>query len=145
MSESATSQVRSGKVENYGLWGVQVLLALTFLGAGLMKIVKTPEQLAADQAWVPHFAPFMVLGIGVLEVLGAVGLIVPSASRIMPKLTVFAAIGLAILMLGAIVTHVMIGEGSRVAGPVILTVLCALVAWGRIRGAVIAPKTVKTA
>ncbi len=145
MSESATPQVRSGKVENYGLWGVQVLLALTFLGAGLMKIVKTAEQLAASQAWVPHFSPLMVRGIGVLEVLGAIALIVPSASRIMPKLTVYAAIGLALLMLGAAGTHVMIGEGAMAVAPLILAVLCVLVAWGRTRGAVIAPKSTKNA
>jgi len=141
MSESATTQVRSGKVENYGLWGVQVLVALAFFATGLLKIIKAPEELAVAQAWVSHFAPWMVRAIGGLEVLGAIGLVVPSASRIMPRLTVFAAIGLAVLMIGAGATHVMIGEPVLATAPAVLTVLCGLIAWGRSRGAVIAPKT----
>lgn len=141
MSESATTQVRSGKVENYGLWGIQVLLALAFFVTGLVKILKSPEELATAQAWVPHFSGWMVRAIGALEVLGAIGLIVPSATRIMPRLTVFAAIGCVILMIGAAVTHVQIGEASKAAVPVILAVLSGLVAWGRSRGAVINPKS----
>ncbi len=119
------------------------MLALTFFAAGVFKVAKTPDELAVAQAWVPHFSGWMVRAIGVLEVLGAFGLIVPSASRIMPRLTVFAAAGLAILMIGAAGTHVMIGEAPMATVPVILTVLCLLVAWGRSRGAVILPKSTK--
>ncbi len=139
-STEATPQVRSGKVMNYALWALQVLLALTFVVTGLMKVLKPVDELVVTQAWVAHFSPLMVKGIGVLELLGAIGLIVPSASRIMPKLTVFAALGLFIIMAGAAGTHVLIGEPDKMVGSTVLGVLCLVVAWGRSRGAVILPK-----
>lgn len=139
-STEATPQVRSGKVMNYALWALQVLLALTFVVTGLMKVFKPVDELVVTQAWVAHFSPLMVKGIGVLELLGAIGLIVPSASRIMPKLTVFAALGLFILMAGAAGTHVLTGEPDKMGASVILAVLCLVIAWGRSRGAVILPK-----
>ncbi len=140
-STEATPQVRSGKVMNYALWALQVLLALAFVVTGLMKVLKPVDELVVTQAWVAHFSPLMVKGIGVLELLGAIGLIAPSASRIMPKLTVFAALGLFIVMAGAAGTHVLIGEPDKMVGSSVLGVLCLVIAWGRSRGAVILPKT----
>ena len=92
------------------------------------------------QPWVAHFSPLVVKGIGVLELLGAIGLIVPSASRVMPKLTVFAALGLFIIMAGAAGTHVLFGEPEKMVASALLGVLCLVIAWGRSRGAVILPK-----
>ena len=137
----ATEQVKSGKVLNYALWIVQILLALGYVGTGLLKLLTPADQLALKQAWVPHFEPWQVKAIGALELLGAIGLIVPSATRIMPKLTVLAALGLVILMIGAASTHIRFENGENVAGAVVFGVLTLFVAWGRARGGVIQPKS----
>ena len=128
-STEATPQVRSGKVMNYALWAMQVLVALGFMGSGLMKVLKPADELVVTQAWVAHFSLLTVKGIGVLELLGAIGLIVPSASRVMPKLTVFAALGLFIIMAGAAGTHVLIGEPEKMVASALLGVLCLTIAW----------------
>lgn len=139
-STEATPQVRSGKVMNYALWAMQVLVALGFVVTGLMKVMKPVDELVVTQPWVAHFSPLVVKGIGVLELLGAIGLIVPSASRVMPKLTVFAALGLFIIMAGVAGTYVLFGEPQKMVASALLGVLCLVIAWGRSRGAVILPK-----
>lgn len=120
------------------LWVVQVLLALAFTATALLKLTQPYDVLAASQAWVKHFPPEAVKLIGVVELLGALGLVLPSATRIAPVLTPIAAIGLVLTMIGAGVTHVRIGEPPILN--VILGALAAFVAWGRLKKAPIAPR-----
>ncbi len=91
---------------NLALWIVQGVLALAFLVAGTMRLVMPRDKLAAQQAWVNDFSPGAVKVIGALEVLGAIGLIAPGVTGILPGLTLLAAAGLALTMAGAILTHV---------------------------------------
>ncbi len=112
------------------VWIVSALLALAFLGSGLMKLVTPLDELAQKMAFVVHFG-VLTRVIGAAEVLGALGLLLPAALRIKPALTPVAAICLAALMAGAFVTHLVLGEPGAVV-PVVLVVLCAFVAWGRI-------------
>ena len=91
---------------NLVLWIVQGVLALAFLVAGMMRLVMPRDKLAAQQAWVNDFSPGAVKVIGALEVLGAIGLIAPGVTGILPGLTALAAAGLALTMAGAIRTHV---------------------------------------
>ena len=91
---------------NLVLWIVQGVLALAFLVAGMMRLVMPREKLAAQQAWVNDFSPGAVKLIGAVEVLGAIGLIVPGVTGILPGLTLLAAAGLALTMTGAILTHI---------------------------------------
>ena len=114
-----------------GLWIVQGLLAFAFFGAGAMKMATPVDQLAEQMAWVLHVPAPAVKVIGLLEVLGAAGLILPSALRIQPKLTPLAAGGLVLTMLGAAATHIAIGEAAMIAPPLVLGGLAAFVAWGR--------------
>jgi uncharacterized membrane protein YphA (DoxX/SURF4 family) len=100
MTTTMTAETPS-KGLHYGLWVVQALAAVAFLGAGMMKATKPLAELAANMAWVPHFPALAVRAIGVAEVLGAFGLVLPSALRVMPRLTPLAAAGLVALMLGA--------------------------------------------
>ncbi len=113
----------------YALWVVQGLLALLFLWAGGIKLVLPLEKLTGP---VPLPGLFMRF-IGLAEVLGAIGLILPGLLRIRPGLTPLAAAGLVIMMIGA---TVMTLEGGSVASaliPLVVGLLAAFVAYGRWR------------
>lgn len=118
---------------NIVLWIIAGLLALAFLGAGAMKLTRSREQLAgAGMAWTEDFGAGAVKAIGAVEVLGALGLVLPAALDIAPVLTPLAALGLALLMAGAVATHVRRKEGASALLPaLVLGVLAAVVAWGR--------------
>ena len=117
---------------NIVLWIIQVLLALLFLFAGGTKLYYSPEVLASmgppNQVHLPGL--FMQF-IGVCEILGALGLILPGLLRTKQWLTLLAAICLLIIMIGAIVVSIL-GPGVGTAAPAIVCgVLLALVAYGR--------------
>ena len=89
------------------VWIVNVVLALAYLFAGGLKLVRPRETLPAlGMAWTEDFSDGAVKAIGAAEVLGATALIVPLATGFAPILTPIAAVALAVLMVGAIVTHV---------------------------------------
>jgi len=112
---------------NVLLWTVQGLLAALFLFAGSMKLVLPVEAMAG-----PVALPGLLLRfIGVVEVLGAIGLIVPWLVRIRPALTPLAAAGLVIIMAGATVITIMGGSVSGAAVPFTVGLLAASVAYGR--------------
>ena len=104
-------------------WILQGLLAAAFLGAGGMKLLKTREDLLANgqkMAWVEDFTSEQLRLIGAVEVLGAVGVIVPALTGIFPILTPIAAAGLALTMLGAAATHLRRREYRAIVSQVIL-------------------------
>ena len=113
----------------YALWIVQGLLALLFLFAGGMKLVLPLDQLTGPVPLPGLFVRF----IGVAEVLGAIGLILPELLRIRPILTPLAAIGLVIIMIGAIVVTLAGGEVAPALIPLVVGLLLAFVAYGRWR------------
>src|SRR5712691_10916991 len=111
------------------LWTVQGLLALLFLFAGSMKLIVPMEVMAAQMA-VPLPGMF-VRFIGVIEVAGALGLILPALTLILPLLPPLAACGLAIEMVGAtVVTQIGI-RGAAVLMPLVVGLLCVAIAYGR--------------
>ncbi len=113
----------------HALWIVQGLLALPFLWAGGIKLILPVEKLAGPVPLPGPFARF----IGVAEVLGAIGLILPGPLGIRPGLTPLAAAGLVIIMIGATVLTL---AGSDVTGaliPLVVGFLAAFVAYGRWR------------
>ena len=113
------------------LWVVQVLLALAFLGAGATKLSQPKEKLLKNMAWVEDFSQRTVRLIGTLEVLGAIGIVLPALTGILPWLTPLAALGLVLLMIGAALTHLRRTEYGYIAMNVVLLVLAAFVAYGR--------------
>jgi hypothetical protein len=113
----------------YALWIVQGLLALLFLFAGGMKLVLPLEKMAGPIAFPGFFLRF----IGVVEVLGALGLILPGLLRIRPGLTPLAAAGLVILMIGATVVTLAGGDVAPALIPALVGLLAAFVAYGRWR------------
>jgi uncharacterized membrane protein YphA (DoxX/SURF4 family) len=117
---------------NIALWIIAGVLALAFLGAGAMKLAQPKEKLAATgMAWVEDFSPGMVKTIGALEVLGALGLILPAALGIIPVLVPIAAVGLAALMVGAAITHARRKERQMLPVNLVLFALAAVVAVAR--------------
>lgn len=117
---------------NVVLWIIAIVLAVVFLGAGLAKITRPKDALAASRmGFVEDFSPGTIKAIGVAEVLAAIGLILPGITGIAPILVPLAASGLVLLMIGAIITHVRRKELPMVIGNVVLLILAAIEAWGR--------------
>jgi len=115
------------------LWIVQGLTAFAFLAAGSMKLIKSHEDLKADEkmAWANDFSAGFIKFIGAAEVAGALGLVLPQLTGIAPILTPIAAVGLVVLMAGAASTHLKRSEGPMVVPNLVLIALCAFVAYGR--------------
>ncbi|MEI8259237.1 MAG: DoxX family protein, partial [Deltaproteobacteria bacterium] len=110
LDTNSSSSATPSKALHVGLWIVQCLGGFAFTMAGAMKSTQPLEALAVKMTWIHHFPAIAVRGIGVAEFLGGLGLILPSALHIQPKLTPLAAVGLGLLMLGAAGTHVVLGE-----------------------------------
>lgn len=117
---------------NILLWVLQSVLAGMFLMVGAMKLMQPKEKMAEKMGWVEDFSQTQVRVIGVLEVLGALGLILPMATGIMPFLTSYAAIGLCLVMMGAFMTHLRRNEIVPMGVMnIVLLALAAFVAFGR--------------
>lgn len=116
---------------NVVLWIIQVLLALLFLFSGVTKLVLPIEDMTKQLVMPGLFLRFL----GVVEVLGALGLILPGLFRIKTWLTPLAAIGLTIIMVGATVITLKIGGGATAIIPLVTALLSAFVAYGRGRPA----------
>ena len=116
---------------NIALWVVQILLALAFAAAGIVKATQPTERLATSMGWVEDVAPRTVRLIGILEILGAIGLILPAVTGIWPWLTPLAAAGLVLTMVGAMITHVRRGEFPGLGVNAVLLLLALFVAYGR--------------
>lgn len=117
---SAAPAVGTNRGLNIALWVLQVILALAFVGSGVMKLTGDEQSVLIFQemgtdAWMPYL-------IGALEVLGAIGLLIP-------RLTRLAAFAFVALMVGAVISHLI--WGGPPALPIVLAVLAAVVAWGR--------------
>jgi len=124
---------------NRVLWIIQVLLALLFLFAGVVKLVMPIEEMLKQ---IPVALPGALLQfVAVCEVLGGLGLILPALLRIQPGLTPLAAVGLVIIMIGATVITLMGGMALLALLPLMTGLAAAFVAYGRWRLAPIAAKT----
>ena len=141
MTTIETSPVQASKGWNIGLWVAQAILGAMFLMAGATKLMSgSAELVAMGMGWAEN-APFLLIKfIGLAEVAGALGLILPAATRIMPDLTKLAAAGLAVIMVLAAGLHITRGEFEVVPVNVILFALSAFVIWGRRNKAPIAPR-----
>jgi uncharacterized membrane protein YphA (DoxX/SURF4 family) len=120
-------------IMNIVLWIIQVLLALLFLFAGGTKLVLPIDVLnAMGPPNQVHLPDWFVRFTGVVEVLGALGLILPGLFRVKTWLTPLAAAGLVIIMIGAVAVSLKIGVGAAVV-PFVVGLLLAFVAYGRWR------------
>jgi uncharacterized membrane protein YphA (DoxX/SURF4 family) len=113
------------------LWTVQVLLGVVFLVSGATKLSQPREKLVKTMAWMEDFSQRAVRIIGVLEVLGAIGIVLPALTGILPWLTPLAALGLVLTMIGAALTHLRRDEYGPIVVTAVLLILAAFVAYGR--------------
>lgn len=122
-----TNEQTKSKTIHILLWIAQGLLAATFIWAGTMKIVQ-PESLPFP--WVKD-NPNLVLITGLVDLLGGIGIILPALLRIQPKLTIYAAYGIILLMIAASVFHISRGEAKDIGFNIFCVALAVFVAWGR--------------
>jgi uncharacterized membrane protein YphA (DoxX/SURF4 family) len=118
---------------NIALWVTQVILAATFAVSGTLKSVQSKERMiATGQTGVAPFPLPVIRGVAACELLAVVGLILPWSTGVAPVLTPLAAVGLAVVMVGAAVSHWSLREYKQVFGVnLVLLLACAFVAAGR--------------
>jgi len=118
---------------NIALWTVQGLLAFVYLTAGGLKVIRPREKLVATGQldWMKDHSDAAVKAVGAIEILGALGVILPEATGIAPILTPIAAVGLVIVQIGAMRVHLTRNERQPLPINVILLLLAAFVAVAR--------------
>ena len=114
------------------LWVAQFVLGLTFSMAGIMKLITPVSELKISLSWVNEMPEWLIL-IGVAELLGGIGLLLPSLLNIYPRLSAFAAIGLLIIMILAAGYHLIHQEFSSIPINIIFGSLSYFIAWGRLQ------------
>jgi putative oxidoreductase len=127
---ASITPVANTKILHIALWVVQLGLALFFGMVGLMKTTTPIATLAQQMPWVAD-APALIRFIGISELAGAIGLVLPAATRIKPGLTSLAALGLVVIMVLAAIFHLVRGELPAIATNFVIGATAAFVAWGR--------------
>lgn len=122
------------------LWVIQVLLAATLVWAAGMKLFQSIDKLAAMWPWTGQIPATLVKLTGIVDLAGAIGLILPALLRIRPQLTPIAAGCIIALMVCASIFHIVRGEASVIGFNIVFALLAAFVAWGRFTKAPIIPK-----
>lgn len=126
---------------NIGLWVAQAVLAAVYVMAGFMKLTQPIDALVASgMSYAGDYPEMLTRFIGTMEVLGAIGIILPAATRIAPFLTPLAALGFSTIQVLAIGLHTMRGEFQILPVNLVLLALSLFVLWGRLRKAPIAPR-----
>lgn len=141
MAYASTGAAPVSKGANIGIWVAQVLGAGLFIMSGVMKTLTPIPELSAMMPWAGEYSATFVRFIGVVDVAGGLGLLLPSLTRIMPRLTVIAAAACVLLQVLAIGFHAMRGEFEVLPLNVVYIALALTVLWGRGRKAPIAPRS----
>ena len=122
------------KSVNALLWIAQILVAVTLAWAAFVKLSQPIEVLETMWPWTGQIPPVYVRLTGIIDLLGALGVILPSLFRFKPVLTPVAALGIVLLMLSAIVFHISRGEASQIGFNVVFALMAAFIAYGRFKG-----------
>jgi hypothetical protein len=130
---------KDSKALNIVLWVSQGILSAILLWAAYAKLLQPLEETAQMLPWAKD-NPGLLKLTGVVELLGAAGIILPAALRIQPKLTILTAYGIIALMISAAAFHISRGEESLIGMNIFFLILALLVAWGRSKKAPILPK-----
>lgn len=136
---NATAETPSNRL-SVSLWITQTLLALTFAGGGIWKLLTPIPQLAKMIPWAGEVSPALLYTTAFFDLLGGLGLLLPSVTRIRPGLTVVAALACLALQLSAIVFHFSRSETADTPFNFLLVALLLFVAWGRHSKAPIPPR-----
>lgn len=115
------------------LWVAQILLGITLIWAAYLKLFQPIEQLKVMWAWTGEVSPTLVKFTGVIDLLGALGILLPALFRFKPILVPIAALGIVLLMISASIFHICRGEASQIGFNVVFGAIAAFVAYGRFR------------
>jgi uncharacterized membrane protein YphA (DoxX/SURF4 family) len=130
----------TGKPLRIALWIAQGLVAVVFCISGFTKLATPITELAAVMPWAGQVPPGFVRFIGLVDLAGGIGILLPALTRIQPRLTVLAALGCVVLQVLAFGFHASRGEFSVLPVNVVLLALSAFVLWGRSKKVPIAPR-----
>ncbi|MEQ8809983.1 MAG: DoxX family protein [Imperialibacter sp.] len=122
------------------LWVTQALLSVSFLCGAAMKLFQPVEQLSAIWPWTAEVSPAFLAFTGVVDLLGGLGIILPSLLRIKPWLTPVAALAMVAQMIGASAFHVMRGEGADIGANIVFALMALFLGWGRWKKAPVMPR-----
>lgn len=133
-SAAASSVIATKRVRwaNFSLWAAQALLAVVFASSGAVKVFATDWFMTID-AWPADVPRGLLVVIGTAELAGVLGLVLPRLTGVQPRLTVFAALGLLVIMVLATGFHAIRGEMDALQVNAALGGIAAFVAWGRWR------------
>jgi putative oxidoreductase len=135
------TQANGAKGWAIGLWVAQVVLAGIYGMAGFMKLSQPIEALVASgMGYAGDYPELLTRFVGSMEILGAIGIILPAATRILPGLTPLAALGFSAIQVLAMALHTMRGEYSILPVNLVLLAISLFVLWGRTRKAPILPR-----
>lgn len=132
-------QSKNNKGMHIALWVAQALVALMLLWGGYAKLFQSTEEAALMMPWALD-NPGLFKFTGVIDLLGGLGLLLPAALKIKPKLTVYAAYGTIILMIAGAAFHISRGENELIGMNIVILAIAAFIAWGRSKKAVISAK-----
>jgi hypothetical protein len=125
-----TNEQKTSGTINVILWIAQVVLAGTFLWSAAMKLLQSTDSLAETWAWAAGNTALVKI-TGILDLLAAIGLVLPALLRIRPQLTLYAAYGILALMVAASIFHIARGEASQIGINIFFALLAGFIAWGR--------------
>ncbi|WP_445219378.1 DoxX family protein [Bradyrhizobium sp. Pa8] len=140
MSTTTFETATPGRALRICLWVAQGLIFLAFGSAGLVKLLTPIPELAAMMPWAGQYSETFVRFIGLVDLAGGIGILLPALTRILPRLTVLAALGCSVLQVFALVFHLSRGEAPVAPLNVVLLALSLFVLWGRGRKAPIAAR-----
>ncbi|MBO0949571.1 DoxX family protein [Fibrella forsythiae] len=126
-----TSNKRPSKVLHITLWIVQILLSVSLIWASLTKLFQPIAALSAMWPWTGQLPIGVVRATGLVDLLGGLGLVLPSLLRIRPGLTSITAGCVVLLMICAAIFHVVRGEAAVIGVNIVFALMAAFVAWGR--------------
>lgn len=112
------------------LWAIQIIFGIYFIAIGVLHFV-VPEGLPSAMEWMYELSDTLHIVTGTAEILGGLGLILPGLTKIRPELTIYAAAGLAILMVGALIYHLNRGEMQNIVTNVVVAAIMAYLAYAR--------------
>ena len=134
-----TNQQKPSKEIHITLWVAQVILTAILIMGAVMKF-QPIEEISTTMPWTGQLPALIVRLLGVIDLSGAIGLILPSLLRIKPQLTPWAALCIIALMVCATIFHVSRGEESVIGFNIFVAFVAAFIAWGRFKKASIASK-----
>lgn len=137
---TSTRSITPGTPLRIGLWVAQFVLAALFIASAFMKIATPIPDLANMMPWTGQYSESFVRFIGLVDLAGGLGILLPALTRIQPQLTVWAALGCTVLQMFAMVFHLSRDEAPVLPLNVLLLSLSVFVLWGRARKFPILPR-----